>query len=120
MSREIKFRAWDKWRKEMIEPHEGDFIRWHAPSNWKECYEVMQYTGLKDRNGKEIYEGDIIRIDHPFKGRSYVGEIMYDKYSFTAKDFYFTHHDNPGDPFESLSYMDVIGNIYEHPNLLKE
>ncbi len=60
--REFKFRAWDKWRNEMIAPNGGDFIGWHGPSNWGKCFEVMQYTGLKDKNGVEIYEGDIVRI----------------------------------------------------------
>ncbi len=62
MNREIKFRAWDKWNNKMIQPHDGDFIRWHSMSNWRDCLDVMQYTGLKDKNDNEIYEGDIIKI----------------------------------------------------------
>ena len=58
--RDFKFRAWDKWSNKMIQPNNGDFIGWHAMSNWRDCLHIMQYTGLKDKNGKEIYEGDIV------------------------------------------------------------
>jgi uncharacterized phage protein (TIGR01671 family) len=116
--REIKFRGWHTSAQKMLyEDRIGDVLCWKEQG---QPLEVMQYTGLKDKNGKEIYEGDIIRIGHPYKGRTYTGEIVYERYFFTAKDFYFTHHDNPGDPFESLAYIEVIGNIYENPELLGE
>jgi len=56
--REIKFRVWSKETKEMFQPHA--FI-----GNYQERDDIvlMQYTGLKDKSGKEIYEGDIIKID---------------------------------------------------------
>lgn len=52
--REIKFRAWDKSTKKYRYPKLWDNT---MPSNWEQHYELEQFTGLKDKNGKEIYEG---------------------------------------------------------------
>ncbi len=115
MNRELKFRAWDKHKKAMIFPYEGDFIRWHAPSNWRDCYEVMQFTGLTDKNGKEIYEGDILQTDlGTFKvywreeGRWGVDQIVV----IGAKVTF-------GDSLWSIGGLyEVVGNIHEHGHLL--
>ena len=74
MNREIKFRAWYKDLKKMFkigqitleegtwnfEPNDRDFIGMSIP--YQPSFVLMQYTGLHDKNGKEIYEGDIVRI----------------------------------------------------------
>ena len=131
MKREIKFRAWDKYSKDpknhkMVYPNNGDFISWHAPSNWKSCYYVMQYTGLKDKNRNEIYEGDIlldtltkclliVRFGHNRNGgyNGWFAEyINIDRNGFSAIN---------GDYGSDInSQIEVIGNIYENPELLNQ
>lgn len=136
LPREIKFRAWDKWNKRMKhDPHEGDFIKWHAPSNWKECYEVMQYTGLKDRNGKEIYDGDIcefviLQVQKELKPiESLLVVIEWKNASWGFRHLYpdLVHEDDRewssfiqsyGEMWDS-DYFEIVGNIHEHPHLLK-
>ena len=70
--REIKFRAWDKNLKKF---HYPDLWDNSMPSNWRYWYELNQWTGLKDQNGIEIYEGDIIEIHTPYRStQTHYGE----------------------------------------------
>jgi uncharacterized phage protein (TIGR01671 family) len=105
--------SWEKLKGNNPEPHPLSCLYSH--DGWY----VMQFTGLHDKNGKEIYEGDILRIEHPYKDREYIGEVVYEYYMFMVNGFYFTHYDNPSDAFEEMKYVEVIGNIYENPELLK-
>ncbi len=129
----IKFRAWDTQKGKMISlrPMEttiaiGEHICFGCEEYGHEYreddygdnnFELMQYTGLKDKNGKEIYEGDIIRIEHPFKGRNFEGIVEFIGHHWNCKDFYFTHFDSPGDLFsQGTEYIEIIGNILEKKN----
>jgi len=125
--REIKFRAWDKLNEVMLYPY-GKPLTWYVGSVWLKmcspykthsCLDILpresamiflQYTGLKDRNGKEIYEGDIIAGKY---GKPLAVSV---------------------DDFHGYRFMlgigtlvradalngEVIGNIYENPELLEK
>ena len=114
--REIKFRAWDKKRGEWYgesNPHSLKFYGFHL---WGECtllcppgaqdladIEVTQYTGLLDRNGVEIYEGDIVLTE-----KLVVKVVEWE--SLTMQPF--------GQYFEQFDEWEVIGNIYQNPELV--
>ena len=122
--REIKFRAWDKEKKIMGEVLGIDILHKEIffSNEDVDCYEhvdfkdieLMQYTGLKDKNNKEIYEGDIVTL-HNSKY----------KVIFNSKEAGFVLRDDEFEmniPFTNNNNkrMEVIGNIYENPELLKE
>lgn len=119
--REIKFRAWDKREKRMCAPYDGDFIRWHAPSNWKDCYELMQFTGLQDKNGKDIYEGDIISCRMSVAGGGWLphmGQVVYSN-DFAA----FATKNQAGETLihkHLLNTFFIEGNVLENHELLEQ
>ena len=124
--REIKFRAWDKDRKEMIKVNTIYFNNsngLYINSLLAENMQLMQYTGLKDKYGVEIYEGDIVSCTYGIwheepNGLSRIGDIVYDikscsfririKNSAVLVAFYDT----------TSKDIVVIGNIYDNPELL--
>ena len=125
MSRTIKFRAWNKTCGWMLYSNDDYFVRfdgqilekagrsYDTPNIEVECVKedivLMQFTGLLDKNGKEIYEGDVLGVyDRRW-------EVVWDGFGFKCKsDQHFTSHLNEND-----SKLEVIGNIYENPELVK-
>lgn len=120
--RTIKFRAWDKEREFMYEPLDLEEIYCDAffyklgricldEDNFPNLI-TMQYTGLKDKNGQEIYEGDILTIwiDNHKQKPKYIVEDMRELYHELERD----------DSYYRIQKCEVIGNIYENPELLEE
>lgn len=123
--REIKFRAWNENLREMISI---DSIEWdlcgvgddqisgYTNSDWVHKIptnevELMQYTGLKDKNGKEIYEGDIVKHIAEIKKDIIIGPVIFKEGCFAIKTKF-------GDKYLYTGTNEVIGNIYENKYLL--
>lgn len=109
--REIKFRAWHK-DGQMF--YECAINRVGQPAQFGEDAILMQYTGFKDKNSKEIYEGDIVK---PTKS-SIVNKVCWEDGQFVLK--WADNHTNIRLSQALADIHEVIGNIYENPELLEE
>ena len=164
MSREIKFRVWQKYHKKMLEvldigfkdgkvnsvevkypedtiPHVVTYKK-NDKKFWldDDCIKLMQYTGLKDKNNKEIYEGDILKEENGDLDVCLYLEVVA-SYGFVPIEIYMYNYKEQGENINELSlveemykeydiqcfprnltprdYLEVIGNIYENPELLE-
>lgn len=124
MKREIKFRAWSKLKNEMISDyciHENtNFIGYDLTNNQHEIVDVMEFTGLIDKNGKEIYEGDLLK------------DTEFDDYDFDISKCYAVVYDSKTAQwcidnsfaqdgshlvnivsYFGINNLEVVGNIHE-------
>lgn len=116
--KEIRFRAWDEKHKHLFQVQEmgysegklwttnrrNGYKHWNCP--------LMQYVGLHDKNGKEIYEGDIVKC---LENHGPVGDIetaiivSFNSFGVNLQEWIFN---------DKSTYPEIIGNIYENPNLI--
>ena len=122
--KDIKFRAWDKSENRMHENVQtgiyqdpDETISFEDILNLAR-FELMQYTGLKDKNGKEIYEGDICRYFNP-EDKDGICEIEEDYALWISGTIKETNLLTPLFYLKCSSEWEVIGNIHEHSHLLK-
>ena len=123
--REIKFRAWDNETNNMIYPEKvidpghhsfnmySGSLQYYNLQNGYGTGEIMQYTGLKDKNGQDIYEGDVVK----YTDESLDPTPAIVAYSGTSFSTECTITKDLGDMYGFE--FEVIGNIHENPELLK-
>ena len=138
-NREIKFRVWNGMNMEydvtvgkfgsfFVNPEKGDGLDPKDSASLTPCntkypddIPIMQFTGMKDKNGKEIYEGDIVKYNHTTLEYEGEFELFIGNVYFDNDNYYGWRIKSNRDSSDSYGWevIEVIGNTYENPDLLK-
>ncbi len=143
MMRPIKFRAWDK-SNTLNHLNEPDFFEYdiqdgdgeykqsfgdYLDEDAADVYDIEQYTGMKDKHGKEIYEGDIVHRQGDFYKSDITGKVIFIDGVYRAvgidKTNLIPHTFEPERVAADLAYLnqqelEILGNIHENPELLEQ